>query len=182
MKTAIRVSAAARAFAAAILVALAAASPPAISQEMAPSRDPFLDRLAGEWRLVGTIQGEPVEYRATGEWLLQDGWLRLSMRETSEPTRYEAHVYLGFDAKAGDYVAHWLDGFGAAGARVAGIGTRDGDVLTLLFPYADGRFRDVLTLAADGSGGTLVIEAEQADGGWSSFASYAIARPVPLAE
>lgn len=164
----------------AAVLALAAlfAAPPSAAEEAAPARDPFLERLAGEWRLAGTVQGEPVEYRGTGEWLLQDGWLRLSMRETSEPTRYEAHVYLGFDAKAGEYVAHWLDGFGAAGARVTGAGKRDGDALTLIFPYADGRFRDVLTLAADGRGGTLELETEQADGSWTGFASYALERPA----
>lgn len=182
MAIANRCRAIARACAAASLALLAVAAQPAAAEEVAAGRDPFLDRLAGEWRLVGTIQGEPAEYRVTGEWLLQDGWLRLSMREVGEPTRYEAHVYLGFDATAGDYVAHWLDGFGAAGARVAGIGSRDGDALTLFFPYADGRFRDILTLAPDASGGTLVIEAEQADGSWTTFASYAIERPATPAE
>jgi hypothetical protein len=43
-------------------------------------------------------------------------------RDLSRPSKYQADVYLGFDAKAGDYIAHWLDQFGAAGARVVASG------------------------------------------------------------
>ena len=70
-------------------------------------------------------------------------------------------MFLGFDAKAGDYIAHWLDQFGAAGARVVATGHREGQTLVLLFPYQGSPFRDTLTLAADGSSGTLLLEAQK---------------------
>jgi hypothetical protein len=43
--------------------------------------------------------------------------------------------------------------------------------------YAEGAFRDTFTLAADGSSGSLLIEAQEKDGGWSTFASYTLTRP-----
>lgn len=50
--------------------------------------------------MAGTVLGKPVKYHATG----------------AVPT-YEADLFLGYDPHARDYVGHWLDRFGAAGAR-----------------------------------------------------------------
>jgi hypothetical protein len=141
-----------------------------------PARDPFLAQLAGRWDFVGTVRDKPVRYRAEGRWQLQDGWLCLSLVETRTPPDYEASVYIGADTRAGDYVAHWLDRFGAAGARVVATGKRDGQTLVLLFPYEEGAFRDTLTLASDGRSGTLLIESQEKDGHWSRFASYTLTR------
>jgi hypothetical protein len=159
--------------AAAIALALVSAAGHA---QQAASRDPYLEPLAGRWHMTGHVQGEPAEYEAQGEWVLQGAWLRLHMVETSRPPKYEANVYLGFDPATGDYVAHWLDGFGAAGARVVGTGRRDGTVLTLHFPYAGSPFRDTLQLDPDGQAGSLRIEEQSADGRWSVFADYALRR------
>jgi hypothetical protein len=108
--------------------------------------------------------------------VLDDGWLRFALIDRAQPPGYRASVYLGFDAKAGDYVAHWLDRFGAAGARVVATGHREGQTLVLLFPYAESPFRDTLTLSADGTTGTLLLEDQKPDGSWSTFASYAMTR------
>jgi hypothetical protein len=40
-----------------------------------------------------------------------------------------------------------------------------------------GAFRDTLTLAAGGGSGSLLIEAQQLDGGGSTFACYTLTRP-----
>ena len=77
----------------------------------------YLDGLRGEWNMVGTTLGKPVRYHAQGERVLQGGFLRLHMVDAATLPKYEADVFIGFDAKAGDYVAHWLDRFGTAGAR-----------------------------------------------------------------
>lgn len=37
----------------------------------------------------------------------------------------QADVFIGYDAKAGDFISHWLDQFGAAGARILATGHRD---------------------------------------------------------
>jgi hypothetical protein len=136
--------------------------------------DPFLEQLAGHWDFDGTLLHKPVHHRGHGHWVLADGWLCLDLTDTGKPPAYQASVYFGADAKAGDYIAHWLDQFGAAGARIVGSGRRAGQTLVLMFPYADGDFRDTLTLAPDGHSGSLLIESQGKDGGWSTFASYTL--------
>jgi len=154
---------------------LAGFAPPAIAAAP-PARDPFLDTLAGHWLFTGTIHGKHVEYVGLGRWALGGGWLRLNLLDAGKPPAYEADIYLGYDPAAGDYVAHWLDRFGAAGARVVAAGHREGRRLTLDFPYESSAFRDTLTLAADGTSGTLLIQSKGADGNWSTFASYEFKR------
>jgi hypothetical protein len=156
----------------AALVPLAAAAEP-------PAATRYLAQLAGHWDLVGTVLGKPAHYHGQGSWVLNGGWLRFSMIDVASPPRYEAQLYLGYDAKAGDYIAHWLDRFGAAGARVVATGQRTERTLVLLFPYAEGAFRDTLTLAGDSDSGTLLLEAQGKDGGWSTFASYRLRRVAP---
>jgi hypothetical protein len=150
-----------------------AAAPPA-----APAPDSYLARLAGHWDFTGTLLGKPVRYRGEGRWVLANGWLRLTLVDAASHPTYRADVYLGSDPKAGDYVAHWMDQFGGAGARVVASGRRDADKLVLIFPYAEGPFRDTFVLAGDGSGGTLLIESQEKDGHWSTFASYTLKRPA----
>ena len=142
----------------------------------AAARDAFLDRLAGHWLMKGTVGHTAVSYDAEGRWMLADGWLRLSLIDAAKPTAYEADVYLGFDPKAGDYVVHWLDRFGAAGARVVGMGLRHERTLVFEFPYAESTFRDTLTLAEDGEAGVLLIESIDPAGHVSTFASYTFTR------
>jgi hypothetical protein len=50
------------------------------------------------------------------------------------------------DSKANDFIAHWLDRFGAPGARVVARGERTGQQLIVVFPYAEGAFRDTFPL------------------------------------
>jgi hypothetical protein len=145
----------------------------------APEPTHLLATLAGDWDLAGTVLGKPAHYRAQGRWVLHGGWLEFSMVDLATPPGYEARVFIGYDAKAGDYVAHWLDRFGAAGARVTATGSGQDGTLVLLFPYAEGAFRDTLSLAPDGASGSLLLEAQEADGSWSTFASYQMKRRAP---
>ncbi len=145
----------------------------------APEPTHLLATLAGDWDLAGTVLGKPAHYRAHGRWVLHGGWLEFSMVDLATPPGYEARVFIGYDAKAKDYVAHWLDRFGAAGARVTATGSGQDGTLVLLFPYAEGAFRDTLRLAPDGASGSLLLEAQKADGSWSTFASYQMKRRAP---
>jgi len=163
----------------ATFIAVASVCVAAVGRADPPSRpehDPFLAQLAGRWTLSGAVLGKPVRYRGDATWVLNGGWLRLALVDRATPPGYQADVYLGFDEKAGDYIAHWLDRFGAAGARVVATGHRDGQALVLLFPYDGAPFRDTLTLAPDGASGSLLLESQKADGSWSTFASYTMAR------
>jgi hypothetical protein len=155
-----------------LAVAADAAPPPA-------GADPFLARLEGDWDMVGTVHGKPVRHYGAARWVLKKGWLCLSITDAGSPPAYEASVYLGFDKRAHDYIAHWLDQFGAAGARVVGTGQREGETLVVLFPYGEGAFRDTFSLAADASSGSLLLESQEKDGRWSTFASYRLTRHVP---
>jgi hypothetical protein len=150
-----------------LLPAAAAAAPPATSR--------YLEQLTGDWELTGPVQGKPVHYRAHGVWVLNGGWLEFSMRDLATPPAYEARVYIGYDRKADDYIAHWLDKFGAPGARVVATGHLSERTLVLDFPYAEGAFRDTLTLAHAGNG-TLLLEAQEKDGSWSRFALFQMKR------
>lgn len=134
----------------------------------------FLDGLVGDFTMSGSVTGDLVRYEAHGERVLTGAWIEFHMIDASRPPNYEARVFIGFDNEAGDYVAHWLDGFGAAGARVTATGKRDGDTLVLNFPYAEGAFRN--RWERRGDNWVLKIESEGADGDWSEFASYLIER------
>jgi len=98
------------------------------------------------------------------------------MVDAGHPPQYQADVFISHDAKAGDYIAHWLDQFGAAGARVVAAGRRDGERLVLIFPYSDGAFRDTLQRDPQADSWTLLIESQGKDGAWSTFASYELTR------
>jgi hypothetical protein len=124
----------------------------------------------------GDVLGRPVRYRAHGERVLQGGFLRLQMIDVEVPPKYEAEVLIGFDAKAGDYVVHWLDRFGAAGARVVATGKRDGSELTINFPYAEGAFRDTFSFDASSDAWSLLLEKQAPAGNWSTFARYTSTR------
>lgn len=156
--------------AAALLSSVAAGETPT-------AHDPFLAQLGGQWDLTGTLMGKPVHHRCEGSWALKDSWLCFTLADTQVPSSYQAAVYIGLDPRAHDYIAHWLDQFSAGGAGVVATGHRDGQVRVLVFPYAEGAFRNTFTLAADGSSGTLLLEAHQPDARWSRFADYRLARP-----
>jgi len=136
----------------------------------------LLDGLQGHWNMEGTVMGEPVRYRAEGARVLQGGFLRLHMIDANSPPQYEAAVYIGYDVKAKEYIAHWLDGFGAAGARVVGSGSRAGDRIAIHYPYSSGTFRNMFTWRPVRRDWTLLIESQQRDGTWSTFASYTLRR------
>jgi hypothetical protein len=144
----------------------------------APSPDnAYLDGLQGEWEMTGMLLGKPVKYHARGERVLQGGFLRLHMIDLGAAPKYEAELSLGFDAHAGDYIVHWLDRFGAAGARVVATGKRTGKTLVVLFPYAEGAFKNTYEFEPKSGSWSLVFESQAADGAWSNFATYTLVHP-----
>ncbi len=126
--------------------------------------------------MAGTLGGKPVRYFADGQRVLQGGFMKLHMIDAGSRSPYEADVFIGFDAKANDYIAHWLDRFGAPGARVVAQGERQGQKLVLIFPYEDGAFRDTFTWQPESRSWTLLLESQGDNGTWSTFASYNLIR------
>jgi hypothetical protein len=53
------------------------------------------------WPRRGSVQ-EPIAGR-----VLQGGFLKLHIIDIQSPPTYEAEVFIGFDAKADDFIAHW---------------------------------------------------------------------------
>jgi hypothetical protein len=136
----------------------------------------YLDALQGTWVMAGTLGGKPVRYFAEGQRVLDGAFMKLHMIDVGSPPRYEADVFVGFDHKANDYIAHWLDRFGAAGSRVVARGERQGQRLVLIFPYAEGAFRDTFTWQPVSGSWSLLLESQGADGAWSTFATYTLTR------
>jgi hypothetical protein len=137
----------------------------------------YLEQLQGEWDMSGTLGGKAVHYHASAERVLQGGFVRLHMVDTDAPPKYEADVFIGFDSQRHDFIAHWLDRFGAAGARVVAAGKRNDKELVMIFPYANGAFRDTFTFQPESGTWSLLLEAQKPNGNWSTFASYTLARP-----
>jgi hypothetical protein len=143
--------------------------------EDVPSTDnAYLDALQGDWDMSGTLLGKPVKYRARGERVLQGGFLRLHMIDAADVPTYEADLFLGYDAHADDYIGHWLDRFGAAGARVVASGKRRGETLIIQFPYAEAAFKDTFVYDPNSRSWSLLIEAQKPGGAWSNFATYTL--------
>ena len=156
-----------------LTVAAAAAAPPVT----ASADDAYLDRLLGRWDIAGSVLGKSVRYRAAGERVLDGGFLRLHMVDAAPTPTYVADVFIGYDPKRQDFVAHWLDRFGAHGARVVATGTRDGERLVLVFPYQEAAFRDTFSWDEAHRTWHLLLESQQAGGEWSTFADFMLRRP-----
>lgn len=140
-----------------------------------PSRD-LLNHLRGTWRMKGTVMKKPVEYIAEGVWVLHDQFLSLHMKDVAVPSTYEVNLSIGIDSSKNQYVAHWLDSFGGAGARVVALGPLSAEKIELVYPYPEGRFRNLFTYNSGKDAWTLVIESEGKDGHWSGFAQYNMLR------
>jgi uncharacterized protein DUF1579 len=138
----------------------------------------YLDALQGDWNMTGTLLGKPVKYNARGQRVLHGGFLRLHMIDAAEAPSYEADLFIGYDPHADDYIGHWLDRFGAAGARVVGSGKRQGESLVLQFPYADAAFKDTFVYDPNKDSWSLLIESQKPGGEWSNFATYTLVRPA----
>lgn len=160
----------------AVLASMAALLTAASFADSTSADDAYLDGLLGRWIMTGTLGGKPVTYEAAGERVLDGAWLQLHLVDTGKPPQYRADVFISNDAKEHDFIAHWLDQFGAAGARVVATGHRDGERLVLVFPYADGAFRDTFR-KGHADAWTLLIESQAKNGSWSTFASYKLSRP-----
>jgi hypothetical protein len=147
---------------------------PANSVNTGSADNAYLDALQGDWEMTGTLLGKPVKYHAHGERILQGGFLRLHMIDAADVSTYEADLFLGYDAREDDYIGHWLDRFGAAGARVVANGKRTGETLVIQFPYAEAAFKDTFVYDPNSRTWSLLIESQAPGRDWSQFAKYAL--------
>ena len=136
----------------------------------------LLNHLQGEWDMTGMVMKKPVRYYAEGTLVLNNQFLYFHMKDAAVPSAYEANLYIGIDSSKNQYIAHWLDSFGGAGARVVGVGPFSSERIEITYPYSEGRFRNRLKYDSAKDEWTLVIDAEGTDGHWSLFAQYTITK------
>ena len=126
--------------------------------------------------MSGTVMKRPVRYNAEGAWILKDQFFSFHMKDAAVPPAYEANLFIGIDSSKGQFVAHWLDAFGGAGSRVVGFGPLSGEKIEIIYPYAEGKFRNTFHFDSALSEWTFLIESEDTGGTWAVFAQYTIKR------
>ena len=164
-----------------IVVALSAAGQQAEPSLDGPKRifqDPLLEQLTGTWTMVGAVRGRPATYSLHVEWTLNHQFLRLEMRDASDPPAYQASVYIGYDNTSERYVAHWLDTFGGRFSETLGFGKRSGNAVLFVFEYPDGPFHTTFTLNSDAKTWNILMEDRDKSGSWKEFAHYVLRRKL----
>jgi hypothetical protein len=166
---------------AAPLLCLALTATPAVAQQPldGPSRqfqDSLFGRLAGSWTMTGPVHGQPATYALRAEWVLNHQFLRLEMRDVTEPPSYQAHVYIGYDNTSSRYVAHWLDAFGGRWSETLGYGQRSGTAVEFVFEYPDGPFHTTFTLDLQSGTWSVLMRDRGPDGSWREFGHWQLRR------
>jgi hypothetical protein len=152
---------------------------PATTLAGAPSPDDlYLDDLRGPWIMQGTFGDKAFKYDAVGKRVLSSTWLQIHIVDAANPPKYQAVVFLGYDHEAGIFIVHWIDTWGAAGARVVATGHRDGERLVIVFPYAAGTLRDTFQRDRSSRIWTVLVESQEKDGTWSAFGNFRLTRPM----
>src|SRR5262245_174008 len=68
-------------------------------------KDPFIENLAGDWKLTRKIRGKEVINTVQARWVLNHQFLQLHMKDTADPPAYEAIVLIGYVHSDKKYVA-----------------------------------------------------------------------------
>jgi hypothetical protein len=139
-------------------------------------RPRIFQALDGEWVMSGDVMGRPVTYSMVAGPSLLGAFTEMRMKDVQVPAKYEAAVFLGYDAASQTVIAHWMDGFGAKASIPHASGRIDGDTVQFTFPYAHGQFRDTFTYDAATSSWRFLLESGQPDGSWKRFAGYTVRR------
>jgi hypothetical protein len=138
--------------------------------------DSLLGHLVGQWQMSGTVRGHPASYTLDATRVLQGSFVELHMVDVNRPPVYEARVFIGVDSAKGQYIAHWLDRFGAAYSVPHATGSARGDSLWLDFPYPSGAFHDTFVYDRRTDAWYFRLEAADSTGGWGLFAEYQVRR------
>jgi hypothetical protein len=139
-------------------------------------QDPLLEQLTGTWSMAGAVRGRPATYSLRAEWTLNHQFLKLEMRDVTEPPAYQATVYVGYDNASERYVAHWLDAFGGRFSETLGFGKRSGQAVAFVFEYPDGPFHTTFTLNPDAKTWGVLMEDRGKGGAWREFAHYVLTK------
>jgi hypothetical protein len=139
-------------------------------------RPGILKALDGDWVMSGDVMGRPVTYRMVATPALQGMFTEMRMKDVQVPAKYEAAVFLGYDADSQTVIVHWMDRFGAKASIPHAIGHIAGNTVQFIFPYNSGKLRDTLTYNPETSSWVFKLESAQPDGSWKHFALYTVKR------
>ena len=149
-----------------------AEAPPPLDGPTQIFRDEFLDRLAGKWRLRGTLGGEPVDHSVQVDWVLNHQFLRLH-EKAGAPSKsgllYEAVGFISRDNTSDRYVMHWIDVFGGRWSETLGYGRREGNGIEFVFEYPDGPFRSSFRWDPDAKSWHWLLRQKAPTGVWKEF-------------
>ena len=138
--------------------------------------DEVLNNLAGDWTLSRKMHGQDSLSTVHAEWVLNHQFLFIHMKERSNPSQYEARVYIGYDTVNNKYIVHWIDMFGGRVSETLGYGNREGNSIKLEFNYPDGLFHNTLTWHPETKSWTTLLEQKDEKGKWSIFAEEVLRR------
>jgi len=138
--------------------------------------DDFLNNLTGDWKLTRTIRGETSQSEFHAEWVLNHQFLMIHMKDTSNPSKYEATVYIGYDNTSERYVAHWFDVGGGRFSETLGYGTRAGHSIKFNFEYPEGPFHNTFTWHPETRSWVSLMEHKDKSGKWITFAEDSLRR------
>jgi len=141
-------------------------------------QDDLLDRLAGKWRLTGTMMGRELLQECSGDWVLHHKFLRLDCRETRNPpllgVRYESTMYIGCSSATQRYVVNLVDVFGAGDSL--GFGRRSGDAIRFEWDLPDGAFENTFTWNAASDTWTSGLRQKDRSGTWKLWGEKTLQR------
>lgn len=169
-----------------LILALLALTLSAAAQEQTPPpdgpqhtfQDDLLDKMAGRWKLTGTIRGQNAEHIVDAQWTLNHQFLQVHEKDTSAPKgtapAYEANVMIGYDNASERYVAHWMDVFGGRFSETLGYGTRSGDQIEFVFEYPDGPFRTTFRWLPGKKQWQWQMRTKNSSGKWVDFANMTL--------
>ncbi len=136
----------------------------------------LLERLVGQWQMTGSVRGRLATYTLDVTRVLQGRFIELHIEDVHHPPAYEARVFIGVDSAHAEYVAHWLDSFGAAYSSPHATGAASGDTVRLSFPYPTGAFHDTFVYDRSADSWSFRLEAADSPAGSGPFAAYRVRR------
>jgi hypothetical protein len=159
-----------------VLVLAATSSHAEVRENTNDARPALLRALDGNWVMSGDVRGKPVSYTMVAAPALQGTFTEMRMKDAQVPAKYEAAVFIGYDAADQTVLAHWMDNFGPKYSIPHATGHIAGNTIQFIFPYKTGAFRDTLTYSPETSTWQFELESAQPDGSWKHFARYDVKR------
>lgn len=112
--------------------------------------------------------------KVEARWVLRETFVEVQCSPTRQGEGgnpdYEALYLMGYDKKAGEYVLHLFDTFGATSKPIPGIGKRQDNSVRFKFDYEVGPWYNTFTWNPDRKSWKNTITYEQKDGLKGTFA------------